>query len=130
MKDETGAWLSYGRENLQMARLALEHGHLNACLQNAQQCVEKVLKALVVERGIRFVRTHSIRELVQMLASAGAIITLNPEECDLLDSLYVPSKYPLLGVLPDAQPDRSICQRCLLITERASQEVEAQADAQ
>jgi hypothetical protein len=32
MKDETGAWLLYADENLSVAELALEHGHLNSCL--------------------------------------------------------------------------------------------------
>ena len=41
MKDETRGWLSYSEENFAVARLSLEHGHLNACLQNAQQSVEK-----------------------------------------------------------------------------------------
>jgi len=43
MKDETSTWLSYADENLDVAELALEHGHLNFCLQNAQQAVEKYL---------------------------------------------------------------------------------------
>jgi len=33
MKDETLIWLSYADENLDVAGLTLEHGHLNACLQ-------------------------------------------------------------------------------------------------
>lgn len=28
MKDETGTWISYADENLEVARLALEHEHL------------------------------------------------------------------------------------------------------
>lgn len=46
MKDETGTWLSYADENLEVAELTFDHGHLNACLQNAQQAVEKYLKGL------------------------------------------------------------------------------------
>ena len=40
MKDETHTWVSYADENLDVAGLAFDHGHLNACLQNAQQAVE------------------------------------------------------------------------------------------
>ena len=69
MKDETLTWISYADENLDVSTLALEHGHLNACLQNAQQAVEKYLKALIVENGLRFVRTHSVQELVGILAA-------------------------------------------------------------
>jgi HEPN domain-containing protein len=48
MKDETGTWLSYADENLEVAELTFDHGHLNACLQNAQQALEKYLKGLKV----------------------------------------------------------------------------------
>ena len=58
MKDETRVWLSYADENLDVAGLSLDHGHLNACLQNAQQAVEKYLKAVVVERNLEF-RRHT-----------------------------------------------------------------------
>jgi HEPN domain-containing protein len=33
MKDETRHWFSYAEENLEMARLALERGYFNTCLQ-------------------------------------------------------------------------------------------------
>lgn len=36
MKNETRVWISYADENLNVSELSLEHGHLNACLQNAQ----------------------------------------------------------------------------------------------
>lgn len=60
MKDETRTWFSYAEENLNVAGLALEHGHLNSSLQNAQQAVEKYLKAVIVERDFEFRRTHSM----------------------------------------------------------------------
>jgi len=49
MKDDTLAWLSYADENFDVAKLSLAHDHLNACLHNAQQAVEKYLKALITE---------------------------------------------------------------------------------
>lgn len=44
MKDDAKIWLQYSEENLQSAKLLLESGLLNPCLQNVQQCVEKLLK--------------------------------------------------------------------------------------
>jgi len=70
MKDETRTWLSsYADENLDVAGLALEHGHLNSCLQNAQQAVEKYLKAVMVQRAIEFRRTHRKRNPLRPLVS-------------------------------------------------------------
>jgi|HubBroStandDraft_6_1064221.scaffolds.fasta_scaffold340642_2 HEPN domain-containing protein len=38
---------------------------------HAQQCAEKYLKALLVERGTDFPRTHSLRILTQLLEVGG-----------------------------------------------------------
>jgi len=95
MKDEILTWLSYADENLDVAGLALDHGYLNACLQNAQQAVGKYLKALIVEREAEFRRTHSIRELVGLLAAHHIPLSISEDEMDLMDSIYVPSKYPV-----------------------------------
>jgi len=102
MKDETRTWLSYAEENLDVAGLAFDHGHLNACLQNAQQAVEKYLKAVIVERDLELRRTHSIRELVGILAAQDITLRVSEDEMDLMDSIYVPSKYPVYSALPQA----------------------------
>jgi len=113
MKDEAKIWLEYANENLASAQILLDHGLFNPCLQNAQQSVEKMLKALLIETGIKVVRTHGIGELVAVLANAGMKIPVTDEEADLLDSIYLPSKYPLGSALPDFEPDRAICDRCI-----------------
>ena len=118
MKDETKIWLKYSRENLRSARLLLESGLFNPCLQNVQQAVEKGLKALVVESSLKLKKTHSINELRNTLLPLCLKLNLSEEECDLLDAIYLPSKYPLGAVLPDFEPDGEICERCMAIAER------------
>ncbi|HEY7746244.1 MAG TPA: HEPN domain-containing protein [Desulfuromonadales bacterium] len=118
MKDETRLWLSYAEENFEMARLALERGYLNACLQNAQQVVETALKAALVEVRGEFPKTHSIRELVRAATAEKAPAWITTEECDLLDSIYIPSKYPVYGVLPEQFADWRVCIQCVRIAER------------
>jgi HEPN domain-containing protein len=118
MKDETRLWLSYAEENFEMARLALERGYLNACLQNAQQTVEKALKAALVEVRGEFPKTHSIRELVRVAAVEKVPAEITAEECDLLDSIYIPSKYHVFGVLPEQVADWRVCIQCVGIAER------------
>ena len=118
MKDETRLWLSYAEENFEMARLALERGYLNACLQNAQQAVEKALKAALVEARGEFPRTHSIRELARMAAAEKTPAEITAEECDLLDSIYIPSKYPVFGVLPEQFADWKACVQCVGIADK------------
>ena len=118
MKDETHTWLSYADENLDVAELSLAHGHLNACLQNAQQAVEKYLKAVIVERDLEFRRTHSIRELLGLLAAQGIALSVSEDEMDLMDSIYIPSKYPIYSALPQALPDPGICRDALTIAKK------------
>jgi len=118
MKDEAALWLTYAEENFNMARLALERGYFNACLQNSQQTVEKALKAVLVELTGESPKTHSIRELVRLAAAELAPAELNSEECDLLDSIYIPSKYPVFGVLPGQFADSPTCVRCVDLAER------------
>jgi len=103
----------------------LENKLFNPCLQNVQQAVEKMLKAILVESSIKLKKTHSINELVRILADNSLKVNITEEECDLLDSIYLPSKYPLGIVLPYFEPDMKICRRCIAIVERVRSSVES-----
>lgn len=118
MRDETKRWLRFADENLRAAELLLESELHNPCLQNIQQTVEKILKAVLVEHSIGPKRTHSINELAALLKSRSCGIDIDEDECDLLDSIYIPSKYPLGSALPDFEPARDICERCIDIAKR------------
>jgi len=123
MKGETKQWLKYADENLRSAKVLLDNKLFNPCLQNAQQAVEKMLKALLVEFPVKFKKTHSINELVMLLAENHLDINLAEEERELLDSIYLPSKYPLGSILPDFEPDDQICKNCIAIAERVKESV-------
>ena len=86
--------------------------------------MKKALKALLIEHSIKFFKTHSISELKYTLEKNGIIIEIKDEECELLDSIYLPSKYPILSVLPDFIPDREICQTGINIAKKIIQSVE------
>jgi len=113
MKDDTRQWLHYAEENLSSAKLLIERKLYNPCLQNTQQAIEKMLKALLIEKGVKIKKTHSISELVKLLNGAGVAVDISEDDCDLIDSIYLPSKYPVGGILPDYEPDDEICRRCL-----------------
>ncbi len=123
MKDETLLWLKYAQENLRSAKVLFDSKLYNPCLQNAQQSVEKMLKAVLVERAIKFKKTHSIGELSQLLAKNKIIVDLTIEDRELLDSIYLPSKYPLGSVLPNFEPDEKICKRSIEISEKLENSV-------
>jgi len=123
MKDSAAKWIAYAEENLGCAKLVVQREYFNAALQNAQQAVEKALKALVIERDIEFCRTHSIQQLRDMVADAGLGDFLADEECELLDSIYLPSKYPLGSSLPSSEPDAATCRKCTQIAETVLQKI-------
>jgi len=118
MKDETKKWLDYADENLRSARLLLDGELFNPCLQNVQQAVEKILKAVLVESAIKIKKTHSINKLVSILSQNNLNVDITEDEQDLLDSIYLPSKYPLGSILPDFEPDLQTCRQCIAVADR------------
>lgn len=123
MKDETKMWLDYAAENLASARILLKSSLFNSCLQNAQQSVEKLLKSLFTEFSYKLIKTHSIAKLRQVLKEQGIFIDISEDDCDLLDTIYLPSKYPIGSVIPDYEPDAEICGQCIAIAEQVEQSV-------
>jgi HEPN domain-containing protein len=125
MSDDFKVWFIYADENLAVARLALEGGYYNACLQNVQQAVEKYLKTALLLRKAAFQKTHSIETLNRQVQSADIETSLSEDECELLDTIYVPSKYPMGSVLPDFVPDEEIGTRCVEIAERVRKAIQS-----
>ena len=115
MKKDTKGWLAYAEENLASAEILLQSRLFNPCLQNVQQAVEKYLKAVLIEKAAGLTRTHSIRQLSGMLTDLGMTIAISDDDIDLLDSIYLPSKYPAFSILPRFMPDEEICRHCLTI---------------
>jgi HEPN domain-containing protein len=113
MKDETMLWLDYANENLKSAQVLLESHLYNVALQNIQQSIEKYLKALLVEKGIGLQKTHNISILAAKLESAGYAIGIEDDIIDLIDSIYLTSKYPMGSILPDFHPDEALCELLL-----------------
>jgi len=109
MQEETKGWLEYSQENLDAAEVLLERELYNPCLHNIQQAIEKALKSLIIENVIQFKKTHNIMELKTILAKNGILVELSEDECDFLDSIYLPTKYPIGSALPHFYPDKEIC---------------------
>ena len=105
MKDETRLWMKYAEENFKSAKVLKESKLFNPCLQNIQQAVEKFLKAV-------------INELKSIIVSREITADITKEECHVLDSVYLPSKYPISSALPDFEPDIKICDEFLVVADR------------
>lgn len=68
-------WLTYAQENLEAAKLCLANGLYNTCLQNAQQAVEKALKAVIIKHNLPFSKTHSTDILHSVLTNPVEILS-------------------------------------------------------
>ncbi len=116
--------MTYADENFQSARVLLESRLFNPCLHNVQQAVEKWLKAVLIEMAVPLKKTHSIFELRDLCVRCGMALEVSDDECEFLDSIYLPSKYPLGSALPDFEPNDEICQKALSLAEKIRSQVE------
>ena len=129
MKNEAKIWLDFAEENLKSAEILLENSLFNASLQNAQQCVEKAMKALLIEKQISTKKTHDVFELNLLLTKNNVIIDISEEECDIINTIYLPSKYPLGSALPYFSPDKKICREILEIANRVYCDIASRLNA-
>ncbi|MDF1883253.1 HEPN domain-containing protein [Sulfurimonas sp. SAG-AH-194-C21] len=118
MKDETKLWLEYANENYLSSKVLLESHLYNPTLQNIQQVIEKNIKAYFIENGIKLQKTHNILSLNETLKKNHCHLNIDEDEIDLIDTIYLSSKYPFGSVLPDFEPDEKICLVCLDVLER------------
>ncbi len=125
MKDETGLWFKYANENLISAEILLQSHLYNPSLQNSQQAIEKFLKACFIENGIKLQKSHSILILTERLKEHNFHFSISEDYIDLIDSIYLASKYPFGSVLPDFEPNEEICQRCINIAKNIKDDVQA-----
>jgi len=105
VKRITRDWLLSAEMDLRSIERMLDEEFLApvACF-HAQQCVEKSLKAILEEKGVRPPKTHDILRLYG-LVSERASLELDLRMLQVLNDLYVDARYPgELGLLPYGRP--------------------------
>ena len=105
MKNLTEEWLKAAQDDLDVIERIIADEHLTHIVAfHAQQCVEKVFKALLEEHTIDTPRIH---RLVTLYGKVEGLIdkALDLSMLQTLDSLYIDARYPgNLGLLPDGRP--------------------------
>jgi len=95
--DDPREWLNRARSNLALAR-ATEPG---ICLEdlcfNAQQAVEKAVKAFLIRLDVEFPYVHDIAELLTLLERAGQEIPEPVRQAGRLTRFAVFTRYPGLA---------------------------------
>jgi len=89
-------WLRRARSNF--ARAAAEPASPEILLEDlcfdAQQTAEKAIKAVLVHRGIRFPKTHSIADLLSLAAKHGVEVPADVSFATDLTTYAVETRYP------------------------------------
>ena len=98
-------WLDEAEDDLATATDLLRLGRFSKACYFAQQAAEKALKALLIKRLNRYVHTHSVRELLEMVREGGIRVSEDLLRVgDILDRYYVPTRYP--NAWPSGAPYR------------------------
>jgi HEPN domain-containing protein len=116
-------WLRFANDNYLAAIQLSESGLLSPCLQNCQQAIEKYLKALLLYENKPIQKTHNIEEILNLLGDKRKELLISDDEADLVNSIYLPSKYPGQGVMRDFEPNTETCLRCIEIIEKVRDDV-------
>jgi len=121
MKKATKAWMDFAHRDLEAAKLLVDSEYVsNVVLFHAQQCVEKCLKALLEENGVPVPHIHSVVKLYSLVTEeAGISLTPHEDELDLVDAVYIDTRYPSgLGLLPSGFPTKEDAKEILGIAEK------------
>ena len=92
---DSHAWMKRAYSNLSLAQkrrgkdIMLE----DLCF-NAQQAVEKALKAVCIFRKLDFPKTHSIVRLLDIIESSGVALPESVKSADILTQYAVQTRYP------------------------------------
>jgi len=107
MKEISREWLKKAKDDLDVIEEIKNKKHLtNMVAFHAQQAIEKSLKAIIDEFDLGFVKIHQIERLLEIVKEH-VEAKIDHEIVQILDSLYVESRYPVdIGLLPDGKPTK------------------------
>ena len=90
------SWLRRARSNLARAKLLAGQPEVlyeDLCF-DAQQAVEKALKAVLIQQGVTVPRTHALAELLTRVGKTGVEMPAEIQEATLLTPYAVEARYP------------------------------------
>ncbi|HUV87274.1 MAG TPA: HEPN domain-containing protein [bacterium] len=109
MKPLAEEWLSKADEDFRVAEreLAAEPPAFAAVCFHAQQAVEKAMKALLVDFGVDFPRTHDLKFLLDLIKNNTPIFN------DLEEALVNLSVSAVEVRYPGSKPDRHLAEKAV-----------------
>lgn len=109
MKQLAKEWLNKADEDFRVAEreLAAEPPAFSAVCFHAQQAVEKAMKALLVDLGVDFPRTHDLKFLLDLIKSKTPVFN------DLKEALVNLSVSAVEVRYPGSKPDRQLAEKAV-----------------
>ena len=101
-----------------MAQKAMEIKLYQQVCFHSQQCAEKGLKAVILEKGKKLRKVHDLLELSKDIEDLSLQLPASVEELDFLNRVYRSRYPPDIGLLPHGEPTREDAQRALEIAQR------------
>jgi len=114
-REESDRWLAFALDDLQSAQVLFDDGSVaprQSCWL-AQQAAEKALKAVLVESGLSFPKTHDLERLVSLIGH-DRLQVKDPSDFAELSAWSSEARYP--GDWPD--PTRVDAHRAITLAER------------
>lgn len=89
-------WASYAEEDLIMAKSALRRNKplTTASCFHSQQCAEKYLKAMLIDKNIEFPKTHDLLILNTLCNTAGILTGFTKDDLGRLSGYAIHTRYP------------------------------------
>ena len=96
MKEKTSEWLNKATEDLNGARILLEHEEAPTNIIGflCQQCLEKSFKGFLDENNVSFPRTHDLVYLVDLCSEIDPDFLEFKKEVNILLPFAVDARYP------------------------------------
>ncbi len=107
-------WLNRARANLARAKAPVVGGYYEDNCFEAQQCAEKAIKAIFVQRAEKFPYVHDLVRLLDLLELNGVTVPKLVKAAGNLTKYAAESRYP--GLL--APVSKRECDRAIRIAER------------
>lgn len=110
-------WLAFADEDLRAAQVLFEEGIHNQACFHGQQCVEKLLKAILIDKQQSAPKIHDVKELYRLCIDAGVYgLMAWKTSIQTISLFYAPTRYPdaVVGSLPNHLPNKKDAQEALI----------------
>ena len=117
--ERASEWRRFAEGDLKSARVLLKEELFNEVCFHSQQCIEKLLKSILVQHGKQVPKTHRLVDLLEEVLRKGNRWESLRDRCAILDQYYIPSRYPdaVIGSKPTGLPSLQDAREALEIAE-------------